>query len=403
MPVFAYRALTAAGRDAGGVIDAETTRAAWHALRARGVFPTDLREQATADLPAAAAWRFGRTPVGEVAAATRALATLVAAGVPVAEAIAAVAEESAHPALVGALTVAAARLREGESLAAALGASPRVFPPLFRGLVAAGEASGALAPVLVRLADHAEASAGVRARVRAALAYPAVMTAATVAVLAFVLAWVVPQVAALFAETGARLPLATRLLVGVTNVARATWWVVLPLAAGAAWAGATWTRRPAGRAALDALLLRLPVVGRLVRQAAVARLARTLATLVGSGVPVEPALGIAAGAVGSGPIARAVETARDAVREGEALAPALARTGAFPPLLVRLAAVGERGGTLAASLERAAATHEASVEAAVAAATALVEPALILAMGAVVLALVAAILLPLFELNGLVR
>ena len=402
MPVFAYRALTAAGRDADGVIDADTTRAAWQALRARGVFPTDLREQATG-ATAPSIRGAGRPPAAELAATTRALATLVAAGVPIAEAVAAVAEETAHPALVRALTVAGARLREGESLADALGASPRVFPPLFRGLVAAGEASGALAPVLLRLADHAEASAALRARLRGALAYPAVMTVATAAVLAFVLAWVVPQVTALFAETGAQLPLATRVLVGVTDLARATWWFVLPLAAVAGWTGSRWAARPAGRAALDALLLSAPVAGRVVRQAAVARLARTLATLVGSGVPIEPALGIAAGAVGNGALAGAVEAARVRVREGEALAPALARTGAFPPLLVRLAAVGERGGTLAESLERAAATHEASVEAALAAATALVEPALILVMGGVVLALVSAILLPLFELNGLVR
>ncbi|HZP43569.1 MAG TPA: type II secretion system F family protein [Candidatus Binatia bacterium] len=403
MPVFAYRALTAAGRDADGLIDAETTRAAWQALRARGVFPTELTEQTAASARGAGAFSVRRVPAPELGAAIRALATLVAAGVPVAEAVAAVAEEATHPALGRALTVAGARLREGEPLAAALAASPRVFPPLFRGLVAAGEASGALAPVLVRLADHAEASAAVRARLRAALAYPAVVTAATAAVLAFVLAWVVPQVTALFAETGARLPLATRLLVGATDLARATWWLVLPLAAAAAWAFGAWRARPAGRAALDALLLRIPLLGRVARQAAVARLARTLATLVASGVPVEPALGIAADAVGSAPIARAVLAARDAVREGEALAPALARTGAFPPLLVRLAAVGERGGTLAATLERAAVTHEAAVAAAVAAATALVEPALVLAMGGVVLALVAAILLPLFELNGLVR
>ena len=231
MPVFAYRALTGGGRARGGVIGAESARAAWQELRARGVYPTDLREQA-----AGAGWAGSRLGAEELAAATRQLATLVGAGVPVAEALAAVAEQSEHPALVRGLTVAEARLREGEPLADALAASPRVFPPLFRDLVRAGEASGALATVLARLADHAEASAALRARLRAGLTYPAVMAAATVAVLAFLLAWVVPQLTQLFAETGTRLPLATRLLIGATAGVGRTWWLVLAAGAGAAWA-----------------------------------------------------------------------------------------------------------------------------------------------------------------------
>src|SRR5437899_3182337 len=277
MPVFAFRALTGGGRARGGVIGAESARAAWQELRARGVYPTELREQA-----AGSGWAGRRLGAEELAAATRQLATLVGAGVPVAEALAAVAEQSEHPALVRALTVAEARLREGEPLADALAASPRVFPPLFRDLVRAGEASGALATVLARLADHTEASAALRARLRAALTYPAVMAAATAAVLIFLLAWVVPQLTQLFAETGTRLPLATRALIAVTSV------------------------------------------------------------------------------------------------------------------------VG-RAGALGAMLERAAAAYEREVETTISAATALVEPLLVLVMGGVVLALVAAVLLPLLDLNGLVR
>jgi general secretion pathway protein F len=401
MPVFAYRALTAAGERRDGVVDADSPRAAWQRLRACGVFPTELRAQAGSTGPR------GRARLGpraaELAAATRALATLVAAGVPVADALAAVAETTEPPGLVHALTLARARLREGEPLAAALGASPHVFPPLYCQLVRAGEASGALAPVLERLAAHGEAAAAVRTRLRAALIYPAVVTAATLAVTGFLLAWVVPQVTRLFAETGARLPLATRMLVAAADLARATWWLVLPLGGVGASAAAAWIARPRGRAWLDRAALRLPLVGRLVRQAAMARLSRALATLVASRVPLEAALGIAGGAAGNSEIAAALAAARDAVREGQALAPALATSGAFPPLLVRLAAVGERGGTLAATLERAAVAHESEVEAAVGTLLALVEPLLVLAMGAVVLALVAAVLLPLFALNGLVR
>jgi len=398
MPVFAYRALTGGGRARGGVIGAESARAAWQELRARGVYPTDLREQA-----AGAGWAGSRLGAEELAAATRQLATLVGAGVPVAEALAAVAEQSEHPTLVRGLTVAEARLREGEPLADALAASPRVFPPLFRDLVRAGEASGALATVLARLADHAEASAALRARLRAALTYPAVMSAATVAVLAFLLAWVVPQLTQLFAETGTRLPLATRLLIGATGCVRRTWWLILAAGAGAAWALARWAATPAGRARSDAALLGAPLAGPIVLKAAVARFARTLGTLLAGGLPLDAALGIAGAATGNRRLADAVAGAREAVRQGEPLALALGATGVFPPLVLRLAAVGERAGSLGPMLERAAAAYEREVETAVSAATALVEPLLVLVMGGVVLALVAAVLLPLLDLNGLVR
>jgi general secretion pathway protein F len=398
MPVFAWRALAANGKASAGVIDADTTRAAWQALRARGMFPTTLREERPAAHRAVR-----RPPAAELAAATRQLATLVAAGVPMADALRAVAEQSEHPALVQAFTVARARLREGSPLAEALAATPRVFPSLFCDLVRAGEASGALAAVLVRLAEHTEATAALRARLRAALTYPAVMTAATTVVLAFLLAWVVPQVTQLFAESGAQLPLPTRLLVGTTALVRATWWMVLGAGLGAAWVVRARIATPAGRARLDALLLRLPVAGRLIHRAALARLSRTLATLLAGGVPLETALGIAAAVVGNRQLGASVTAARDAVRQGQALAPALAARDVFPALLVQLAAVGERGGSLAAMLERAALTYEGEVETAVATITALVEPVLVVVMGAVVLGLVTAILLPLFELNALVH
>jgi general secretion pathway protein F len=391
MPVFAYRALSTAGRSERGVVDADSSRGAWQVLRARGLYPTDLSEG-----PAAAP---GRVPAADLAAATRQLATLVDGGLPVAEALEAVADAGAPSALSQALTVARAQVCEGGSLGDALAASPHVFPPLFCDLVRAGEASGALGAVLDRLARHVETAAATRARLRAALTYPAVVLLASAAVLAFVVAWVVPQITRLFTETGTPLPLPTRLLLGAVTFARATWWAwLLGIAAGVL-AFRRWTERPSGRARLDAALLRLPVVGPTLAGAAVARLARTMATLLLGGVPLELALGLAAPAAGNQRITAATAAARDAVRRGQALAPALADTGVFPSLLVRLAATGERTGELAAALERAADAEEARVASAVATATALVEPALVVVMGAVVLVLVLAILLPILTLD----
>lgn len=394
MPVFAYRALTAAGRSEAGVVEAESARGAWQTLRMRGVYPTILE-------PEAARPARGRVRTADVAAAIRHLATLTAAGLPLADALDAVVEQTDAPPLVRALTLARARVREGEPLADALAACPGVFAPLHCELVRAGEASGTLPAMLARLATRVEAAAALRARLRRALTYPAVMVIATLAVLTFLIAWVVPEVSRLFADTHTPLPLATRLLLAAVSIARATWWLWLALGI----AGALLLRRtaatPAGRAQLDGWLLRVPVVGPLVRMAAVARVARTLATLVGGGVPLETALGMAAAAAGSAPVADATRTTRATVVEGAALAAALAATGAFPPLLLRLTAVGERTGALAPALEQAGAALDAEVEQAVDAATALLEPALVLIMGTTVLALVLAILVPILTLNPL--
>jgi len=222
-------------------------------------------------------------------------------------------------------------------------------------------------------------------------------------VLVFLLSWVVPQVSRLFAESGMPLPLPTRLLVAAAGVAASTWWAWLLAGAGALWGLRGWAATPAGRERLDALWLALPIAGPLIRKAAIARLARTLATLLAGGVPVEAALGIGGAVVANRRLARAVAEARGAVREGTTLASALAATDAFPPLMVQLAATGERGGTLAEALTRAAGAYEAEVETAVGTVTALVEPALVLVMGGVVLALVGTVLLPLFQLNALIH
>jgi general secretion pathway protein F len=395
MPVFAYRARTATGRAEQGLIDADSVRGAWQELRGRGVYPVDLRAAAGALV------RAGRVEARELAAGTRQLASLVGAGVPVAEALESAAEESNSEPLRRAFTVARARLREGAGLADALGASPDAFPEAYRELVRAGEASGALGPVLARLAKETESSAARRARVRAALAYPAVMAATTTLVLGFLLVWVVPQLSALFAETGATLPLATRLLLGAATVVRATWWGWAVAAVAGGIAVARWRRTAAGRAVVDRTLLRLPAIGRVVATAAVARAARALATVLAEGVPVDAGLGLAAATAGNVVVADRLRAVRDAVQRGTTLASALRAEDVVPGGVCRLVATAERTGTLAEAFARAAEGAEADVDRALDTATGLVEPALVIVMGAAVLFLVLAILVPILTLNPL--
>jgi general secretion pathway protein F len=396
VPLYAYRALTAAGRACAGVVDATSQHAAWEALRARGVYPTTLRE----DTGAAVERRRG-APAAELAAITRQLALLVAAGVPIAEALEATADATRHPPLLHALTRVRAAVREGRPLADALGDAPEVFPSLYRELVRASEAAGALAPVLTRLAAYLERSAALRARLRTALTYPATMALAVVAVLLFLLAWVLPQMAQLFAETGAPLPLPTRvLLAGGTFVAR-TWWLWLLAVLGAALGVSAWLATPAGRARADGLLLGLPLIGRVATAAGLARVAHTLSTLLAGGVRLETALDLAGATAGNARIAEALGAAREAVRQGQPLAPALAASRLVPAPLLRLVATGERSGGLADALAHAAAHLDAEVERDVAAATALAEPVLVLIMGAAVLLLVLSVLLPLVQFDPL--
>jgi general secretion pathway protein F len=394
MPLFAYRARTAAGRPERGLVDAESLRGAWQELRARGVFPIDLAATVEGDAGE-------RVPAAELAAATRELATLVAAGVPIADALDGAAAEAGVPALARALTVVRARVREGTALADALAACPRVFPPLYRELVRAGEASGALGAVLDRLARDGAAAAARRARLRAALAYPTVMVAMTSLVLVFLLVWVVPEVARLFAETGTALPLATRTLVAAAAIVRATWWMWAAVAALGALAVRRWYATSAGRRVLDGLVLRVPLAGRTAGVLATGRVARALATVLANGVPLDRALDLAGATAGNVRVAEAIATVRDDVRRGEPLAPALGRHGVFPPTLCRLVATGERTGALAAAFDRAAEAHEARADRTLTAATALVEPALVILVGAAVLALVLAVLVPILTLDPL--
>jgi general secretion pathway protein F len=394
MPVFAYRARTVAGGAERGLVDAESVRSAWQQLRARGVFPTEV-------LASDARPRGARVAPAERAAAIRQLASLVQAGVPIADALEAVVAESRVPALRDTLTVVRARLREGSALADALAACPGTFPPLWQALVRAGETSGALGTVLARLARESEHAAERRARLRTALLYPAAMVTVTSLVLAFLLVRVVPEVTRLFAETGAPLPFATRALVAVSAAARATWWLWLAAGALAVAAGRRWLATPAGRRRLDAAVVRLPLVGPLAATRGVAQVARTLAMTLAHGLPLDRGLELAAGTAGNAVVGDAVQRVRDAVRRGEPLAPALGAEPLFPATLRHLVATGERTGTLAGAFEHAAAAHDAEVERAIDGATALVEPALVVVMGAAVLVLVLAILVPILTLDPL--
>ncbi|MEW6273153.1 MAG: type II secretion system inner membrane protein GspF [Thermodesulfobacteriota bacterium] len=405
MPVFAYRGLTAAGRNVQGVIDADSARGARLRLRRDGIYPTEVSEERGRE-PATAGLSLRRGPrvsAADLALVSRQLSTLIAAGVPVVEALAAVGEQSDRPALTQVLSHVRDQVTQGTPLATALAEFPTVFPELYVGMVRAGEAAGALDLVLERLATYTEAQTRLTSRVRNALAYPVLMTVVSTGIVAFLLGFVVPRVTRIFADQKQTLPLLTRALLGVSSAIASSWWLIALLLAGlVAWLVAA-RRRPQWRLWLDRKLLTLPLVGPLVTRVAVARFARTLATLLGNGIPLLQSLEVASGVAGNRALALAIDEARAAIREGQSIAAPLRQSGLIPPLVTHMIAVGERSGELEAMLGKVADGYEQEVESTLGTLTAVLEPVTIVVMGAIVLFIVLAILLPIFEINALVR
>ncbi len=322
---------------------------------------------------------------------------------PVVDALAAVSEQSERPAVTQILSHVRDQVTQGAPLADALAAYPAVFPELYVGMVRAGEAAGALDLVLERLATYTEAQTRLAAKLRNALAYPVLMTVVSTGIVAFLLGFVVPRVTRIFADQKQTLPFLTRVLLGMSEAVAASWWVLALLLAGAiAWLIAA-RRRPAAHLWLDRKLLTLPVVGPILTRIAVARFARTLATLLGNGIPLLTALDVASGVAGNRALQAAIEEARTAIREGQSIAAPLRQSGLIPPLVTRMIAVGERSGELEAMLGKVADGYEQEVESTLGTLTAILEPATIVVMGGIVLFIVLAILLPIFEINALVR
>ena len=398
MPAFEFQALNPTGRTERGVLQADTARAARAALRERGLNPLAVQE--VGDRATAA----GRRGLGgaQLALLTRQLSTLIAAGLPIADALAALAEGS-EGRLRTQVVALRARVMEGASLAAALGEFPETFPTLFRASVAAGEQAGKLDLVLARLAEYAERRDALRRRVLAALAYPALLSLVALAVVAGLMVYVVPNVIQVFAQFDRDLPWVTRVLIGVSDLLRGygVWLLLAVLAALAGFLLAL--RDPRLRGRWQALLLRLPVVGRLLRALDTARFARTLALLTASAVPLLEALQIAAQVVERIPLRQALARVAVRVREGQGFASALAETRQFPPVVVRLAASGERAGRLDAMLFEAADFQERELDTALAVSTSVLGPGVIVLVGGMVLFIVLAILLPIFQLNTLIR
>jgi general secretion pathway protein F len=399
MPTFRYRAYNSGGRTVGGEIEAAGEKDAAQRLKETGLFPIDLAEEAVG----AGSLITGRVTAQDLATATRQLATLISAGTTIAEALSVLADNTSNKRLKSVILRVNESVTQGSTLARALEAHPGVFTPFYRGLVAAGEAGGSLGRVLPRLAGHLEARARVRRDVRAALAYPALMTTVGAGVLLFLLIFVIPKIAGIFEETGRSLPLATRALLLITGILGRYWILLGAGAVAGAWGLKRYSRTRGGRRLYDALVLKAPVAGDLARAFYASTLASTLGNLLGGGVQMLKALEITGAALDNVVFKEMMDAARRDCMGGAPLSASLKRHRAMPPMAAHMISVGERSGNLDEMLLKTAEAYEQEFDSGVKRAVNLLEPMLILCMGAIVGFIVLAILLPIFELNQMVK
>lgn len=405
MPVYEYRGLSTEGKKVKGIIDASTPRVARAKLRAMEIFPVDLREEAkrlrAAEEPLTKF--FERIRRQDVALITRQLATLLEAGTPLVSSFDAIIEQTDNHALKKVVAQVREEIREGKPFAEALEKHRKVFSDLYVNMIRAGEESGALEGVLLRLADFTENQLRLRNRIRAALAYPIFMIIIGAGVLTFLLTFVIPTVTQVFQEMGRTLPLPTRLLMATCDLFRGYWWGMILGLVLLIWVVSRYLQTPKGALRWDRIKLRLPLFGGIILRGAVARFARTLGTLLHSGLPILNSLEIVKTVVNNQLLAHAIEETKLEVREGSSIAPPLKRSGLFPSIVTHMVATGEASGDLEGMLIKVAEAYETEVETKVTALTSILEPLIILAMGLVVGFVVISILLPIFEMNQLVR
>lgn len=414
MALYEWKGVNATGKAVTGTREADTPKTLRQLLRKDGVVVTtfDLSKGNTKAKEAAAKTRglskeidlgglIGGVRKIEVANFTRQMATLLKAGIPLAETLGALTEQVTNVRFRTSLSEVRAAVNEGSNLADAMAKHPKLFDELFVSMVRAGEAAGNLDEVLTRLADFLESAQKLKSKVQSAMVYPLVMLVVGVIIMVVLMAKVVPQITEMFVTQGKSLPLNTRMLIWSSNFigANVLWLLIGSVAAVVLFT--KWSSSEEGKPVWHRVVLKLPVVGPLARSLNVGRFSRTLGTMLKSGVPLLRALDIAKQIVGNVIIRSAIEDAKKAVTEGESLAATLRKSGQFPPTMIHMVAVGERAGQLEAMLERVADTYESEVDIKLGRLASLLEPMMLVLMGGAVAFIVFSILQPIMDLGQL--
>ncbi len=404
MGAFEYTALDSAGKERKGVLEGDTPRHIRQLLRERQLLPVTVSEVAQREASRQRSFSLARrVSAADLSLFTRQLATLVRAGLPLEESLLAVSQQTEKPRVQSIILGVRSKVMEGHTLATGLAEFPRVFPEIYRATVSAGEQAGHLDSVLERLATYTESREEMRQKVLAAMLYPIVLSVMCFAIVSALLVFVVPKVVSVFTASKAQLPLATRVLIGVSGFLRTygIWLVILAIIALVLFR--RWLRNPDARRRYHRLQLRLPLVGKLSRGFNTARFTRTFSILSASSVPVLEAMRIAGEVVTCLPMRDAVAEAAARVREGAPIGRSLAASRLFPPMTVHLISSGESSGELDSMLEQSAVNQERELDGLLAAMVGLLGPLLIVGMGLFVMGIVFAMLLPIFQMNDLIH
>ena len=408
MAIFKFEALDGSGKQVRGTVEADSLKLARSRMRDMQLTPVNVEPLQDSIQQGAhgLSWltrRQHRLSTSDVCLMTRQFSTLLQAGLPVGQALSAMVEQSEQANIKEVLQTLRAEVLAGKTLSEAFALFPQTFSDVYRAIIVAGEESGELSMVMEKLADYTESRNQLKQKVVAAFIYPALVTLVASLVIAGLLVYVVPQVVGAFEQSRQVLPWLTRALIAVSDVVRAVWLYVLVAIIGGGVVFKKMLKDAEFRFKFHARLLTLPVMGALIKGINTARLASTLAILVGSGVPIMRALRAASNMMSNLPMKQAVEAAMEKVRDGAPLSRALKTGQLFPPILIHLISSAESTGKLDEMLERAAQQQSRELENKVGVMTALLEPVLILVMGGVVLLIVLAILMPIIEMNQLIK
>ena len=419
MPIYAYKGLNARGKTTNGVLDCESPRTLRAELRKTQVFLTEYAEQAKDGKAAKAVSATGRkeaggsrevnfsffnkVPMASVSEMTRQFATLLRAGVPVVDSLSALVEQVEDERLSNQLAQIRRSVNEGMALHLALREHPETFPNLYCNMVAAGEASGTLELVFMRLADFMESQVALKSKVTSALMYPIIMISFAGIIVALLMTFVVPKLVEVIVEQGGELPFLTEALIFVSEIFQDYLWLMILLWFAGIYAFRRWKATPAGEYKWDTIKLKIPLFGDLQRKIVMARFSRTLGTLMASSVPLLTAFDICKHVVDNAVFREALEECRIAIRDGDSIAAPLKRTGEFPPMVTQMIAIGEKTGEVEEMLENVAGAYELQVDAKVSRLTVLLEPVMIVVLGAIVACIVFAVLLPMLNMNEALR
>jgi general secretion pathway protein F len=402
MPIFEYKGLTKTGANVKGTLDSENLRTARQKLKKDGIYVVEISDKKKAGLQKKSGGRkTGRVPVKDISLMTRQLATLIKANIPLVEALTAISEQVENPILSEAISDCKNMVNEGSSLHKALGKYPNVFDNIFVSMAEAGEMSGTLDIILLRLAEFTESQAELRQRVVGALTYPMIMLVVITLVIFGLFTKVLPEILAIFESMPeVTLPAMTQFISDVSKVFVNQWYVFAGVIIGGILLFLSWKNSTEGRKSWDGILLRLPIVGDVARMVAVSRFTRTLATLLAGGVPMLNALTIVRNVVDNHVLAIAIDEARSNISEGESISGPLKKSGQFPPMVVHMVNIGEKTGDLENMLSLVADAYDFQVKAKIDTLTTLLNPLMTLLIGVVIFVIVISIIVPMFDLTS---